>query len=160
MNIIENIEKEQMEKLTAGKNLPNFKPGDTLKVHTKVKEGDREISEGVLNELYNSTGFNLVIGGKDKVDNIFANQRVKAIEVTTKAPASNGAYAFPAGTYFETETPADSYKSMKEKVDRYNYLRQCTFIAVSPSTNDINDAKMREEGKGFQLVTISGDDLN
>ena len=124
------------------------------------KEGDREISEGVLNELYNSTGFNLVIGGKDKVDNIFANQRVKAIEVTTKAPASNGAYAFPAGTYFVTETPADSYKSMKEKVDRYNYLRQCTFIAVSPSTNDINDAKMREEGKGFQLVTISGDDLN
>ena len=50
MNIIENIEKEQMEKLTAGKNLPNFKPGDTLKVHTKVKEGDREriqIYEGV-----------------------------------------------------------------------------------------------------------------
>ncbi|MBE6467169.1 MAG: 50S ribosomal protein L19 [Alphaproteobacteria bacterium] len=50
MNIIENIEKEQMEKLLAGKELPNFKPGDTLKVHTKVKEGDREriqIYEGV-----------------------------------------------------------------------------------------------------------------
>ena len=50
MNIIENIEKEQMEKLTAGKNMPNFKPGDTLKVHTKVKEGDREriqVYEGV-----------------------------------------------------------------------------------------------------------------
>jgi len=50
MNIIENIEKEQMEKLTEGKNIPNFKPGDTLKVHTKVKEGDREriqVYEGV-----------------------------------------------------------------------------------------------------------------
>ena len=50
MNIIENIEKEQMEKLTSGKNIPNFKPGDTLKVHTKVKEGDREriqVYEGV-----------------------------------------------------------------------------------------------------------------
>ena len=50
MNIIENIEKEQMEKLLEGKNLPNFKPGDTLKVHTKVKEGDREriqVYEGV-----------------------------------------------------------------------------------------------------------------
>ena len=50
MNIIENLEKEQMEKLTAGKNIPNFKPGDTLKVHTKVKEGDREriqVYEGV-----------------------------------------------------------------------------------------------------------------
>jgi large subunit ribosomal protein L19 len=50
MNIIENIEKEQIEKLTEGKNLPNFKAGDTLKVHTKVKEGDREriqVYEGV-----------------------------------------------------------------------------------------------------------------
>ena len=50
MNIIENIEKEQMEKLLEGKNLPNFKPGDTLRVHTKVKEGDREriqVYEGV-----------------------------------------------------------------------------------------------------------------
>ena len=50
MNIIENIEKEQMDKLTEGKNLPEFKAGDTLKVHTKVKEGDREriqIYEGV-----------------------------------------------------------------------------------------------------------------
>lgn len=50
MNIIENIEKEQISKLMEGKNVPNFKPGDTLKVHTKVKEGDREriqIYEGV-----------------------------------------------------------------------------------------------------------------
>ncbi len=50
MNIIENIEKEQMEKLSAGKNIPEFKAGDTLKVHTKVKEGEREriqIYEGV-----------------------------------------------------------------------------------------------------------------
>ena len=132
----------------------------TSTTFTFVKEGDREISEDVLNELYNSTGFNLVIKDKDKVDNIFVNQRVKAIEVTEKKPASNEAYAFPAGTYFVTETPADSYTSMNTKVDRYNYLRQCTFIAVSPSTNDINDAEMREDGKGFQLVTISGDDLN
>lgn len=50
MNMIENIEKEQMEKLMEGKNLPNFKAGDTLRVHTKVKEGDREriqVYEGV-----------------------------------------------------------------------------------------------------------------
>ena len=50
MNIIENIEKEQMAKLLEGKNLPDFKPGDTLKVHTKVKEDDREriqVYEGV-----------------------------------------------------------------------------------------------------------------
>ena len=50
MNIIENMEKEQISKLMEGKNVPSFKPGDTLKVHTKVKEGDREriqVYEGV-----------------------------------------------------------------------------------------------------------------
>lgn len=50
MNIIEKIEKEQIAKLTEGKNVPSFKPGDTLKVHSKVKEGDREriqVYEGV-----------------------------------------------------------------------------------------------------------------
>ena len=50
MNILENIEKEQISKLTEGKSIPEFKAGDTLKVHTKVKEGDREriqVYEGV-----------------------------------------------------------------------------------------------------------------
>ena len=50
MNIIENIEKEQIAKLMEGKNIPTFKAGDTLRVHTKVKEGDREriqVYEGV-----------------------------------------------------------------------------------------------------------------
>ncbi len=48
MDIIETLEKEQMEKLK--KDIPDFKAGDTLKVHCKIKEGDREriqIFEGV-----------------------------------------------------------------------------------------------------------------
>ena len=50
MNILKEVEKEQIAKLSEGKSLPTFKPGDTLKVHTKVKEGDREriqVYEGV-----------------------------------------------------------------------------------------------------------------
>lgn len=50
MNILQTIEKEQMDKLVEGKSIPNFKAGDTLKIHTKVKEGEREriqIYEGV-----------------------------------------------------------------------------------------------------------------
>ena len=51
MNIIENIEKEQIEKLMEGKNLPIFKPGDTLRVHVKIKDGDKfriQLFEGVV----------------------------------------------------------------------------------------------------------------
>ena len=50
MNILKEVEKEQIAKLSEGKNFPEFKAGDTLKVHTKVKEGDREriqVYEGV-----------------------------------------------------------------------------------------------------------------
>ena len=42
MNIIEKIEKEQLEKLSSGKKIPDFNPGDTIKVDVKVVEGTRE----------------------------------------------------------------------------------------------------------------------
>jgi len=42
MNIIEKFEKEQIAKLTEGKNLPEFSAGDTLRVNVKVVEGTRE----------------------------------------------------------------------------------------------------------------------
>jgi large subunit ribosomal protein L19 len=41
MNIIEELEKEQMAKLSAGKEIPDFGPGDTIVVNVKVVEGDR-----------------------------------------------------------------------------------------------------------------------
>jgi large subunit ribosomal protein L19 len=40
MNIIEQLEKEEMARLD--KSVPDFAPGDTLKVSVKVKEGERE----------------------------------------------------------------------------------------------------------------------
>ncbi|MBT4888412.1 MAG: 50S ribosomal protein L19 [Rhodospirillales bacterium] len=42
MNTIEQIEKEQIDRLTAEKPIPEFAPGDTLKVNVKVVEGTRE----------------------------------------------------------------------------------------------------------------------
>ena len=42
MNIIENLEKEQIGKLTESGDIPDFGPGDTLKVDVKVREGSRE----------------------------------------------------------------------------------------------------------------------
>jgi len=42
MNIIEQLESEQLGKLTEGKNIPDFRPGDTVRVLVKVVEGNRE----------------------------------------------------------------------------------------------------------------------
>jgi large subunit ribosomal protein L19 len=41
MNLIKTLEKEQMAKLSAGKEIPDFAPGDTVLVNVKVKEGER-----------------------------------------------------------------------------------------------------------------------
>ena len=41
MNIIQQLEKEQVEKLSAGKDIPDFQPGDTLVVNVKIIEGER-----------------------------------------------------------------------------------------------------------------------
>ena len=42
MNIIEQLEAEQVDKLTAERPVPEFGPGDTLRVNVKVVEGTRE----------------------------------------------------------------------------------------------------------------------
>jgi large subunit ribosomal protein L19 len=42
VNIIQALEQEQMEKLTASRKIPDFAPGDTVKVSVKVVEGTRE----------------------------------------------------------------------------------------------------------------------
>jgi large subunit ribosomal protein L19 len=42
MNIINEIEKEQREKLLAERPVPDFGPGDTVRVNVKVVEGARE----------------------------------------------------------------------------------------------------------------------
>lgn len=41
MNLIQQLEAEQIAKLTANKKIPEFRPGDTLKVGVKVVEGER-----------------------------------------------------------------------------------------------------------------------
>ena len=41
MNLLKQIEQEQIAKLTAGKEIPDFAPGDTLIVNVKVVEGER-----------------------------------------------------------------------------------------------------------------------
>ena len=41
MDLIKQLEKEQMAKLSAGKTMPDFEPGDTVIVNYKVVEGER-----------------------------------------------------------------------------------------------------------------------
>ena len=93
MTIIEQIEKEQIAKLTAERPVPDFAPGDTLRVYVKVVEGTRERSqlfEGVCIARSNS-GLNSAftvrkISYGEGVERVFPlfSPRIDRIEVVRK----------------------------------------------------------------------------
>jgi ribosomal protein L19 len=86
LNLIQQLEKEQVAKLSAGKEIPDFEPGDTLLVNVKVVEGERsrvQAYEGVcigrsgggLNE--NFTVRKISYGeGVERVFPLFADDRL------------------------------------------------------------------------------------
>ena len=41
MNLLKQIENEQVARLSAGKEIPDFQPGDTVVVNVKIIEGER-----------------------------------------------------------------------------------------------------------------------
>jgi large subunit ribosomal protein L19 len=42
MNVIEQLRKEEADRLLATRKVPEFRPGDTVRVNVKIKEGERE----------------------------------------------------------------------------------------------------------------------
>ncbi len=51
MNILKKIEANEVAKLKGNKVIPNFKAGDTVRVHVKIKDGDKfriQMFEGVV----------------------------------------------------------------------------------------------------------------
>jgi large subunit ribosomal protein L19 len=42
MNLIEQLRKEEVDRLTANRKIPEFAPGDTVRVNVRIKEGERE----------------------------------------------------------------------------------------------------------------------
>jgi|TARA_Y100000814_G_scaffold292354_1_gene270770 large subunit ribosomal protein L19 len=93
MNIIENIDKSSIEKSTSDENIPSFAPGDTLRVHVKVIEGEREriqVFEGVCiarkNRSINSSFTVRKISYGEGVERIFPlySPRLDKIEVTKR----------------------------------------------------------------------------
>ncbi len=90
MNIIEQLEKEQVEKLAAERAVPAFAPGDTLRVNVKVVEGSREriqAFEGVClarsNRGLNSSFTVRKISYGEGVERVFPlhSPRIASIEV-------------------------------------------------------------------------------
>ena len=141
---------------------------DALQIEA-LKDGLDITDPSELNDLYNSAGFNFALNDDklEGVGNIFADKRIVALKVGKVVAdeveaVGNGDNAFPAGTYFATSVPYKWNYSSNPYVNSYDYLTQCTFIAVD-SDNNISDedavADNMKAGKGFTLTEVSGKDL-
>jgi len=90
MNLLEQLNREQVEKLTAARPVPEFQPGDTVRVMVRVVEGERErvqAFEGVCiarrNADVNSSFTLRKISYGEGVERVFPlhSPRITAIEV-------------------------------------------------------------------------------
>ena len=90
MNLLQQIEREQVERLAANRPVPEFEPGDTVRVSLKVVEGERErvqAFEGVCiarkNAGINSNFTLRKISYGEGVERVFPlySPRITAIEV-------------------------------------------------------------------------------
>jgi large subunit ribosomal protein L19 len=93
MNIIEELEQEEIARQTDKRDVPNFGPGDTLRVHVRVVEGTREriqVFEGVCiarkNAGVNSAFTVRKISYGEGVERVFPlfSPRIEKIEVVRR----------------------------------------------------------------------------
>jgi len=93
MDVIQQVEQEQLEKLASGRAIPEFRPGDTIRVNVKVVECSREriqAFEGVCigrkNAGLNSAFTVRKISYGEGVERVFPlySPRVEGIEVVRK----------------------------------------------------------------------------
>ena len=90
MTLLQKYEAKHLAKITDGKTIPNFKAGDTLKVHVRVVEGTTERTQvyeglciGVKNRGLGSSFRVRKISHNEGVERIFPlySPRVEKIEV-------------------------------------------------------------------------------
>ncbi len=93
MNLLQQLEQEQIEKALGGKTIPEFSPGDTVRVNVKVVEGTRErvqAYEGVViarrNAGVNSSFTVRKISYGEGVERVFPlySPRLDSIELVRK----------------------------------------------------------------------------
>lgn len=94
MNTLEKFEARQIEKIAADNNIPDFGPGDTVRVNVKIREGTRErvqAYEGVCIARAGTTGLNASftvrkISLGEGVERVFPlhSPRIDSIELVRK----------------------------------------------------------------------------
>jgi len=144
MNIIEEIEQEQISKLSESRQLPEFAAGDTLRVNVKVVEGTREriqAYEGVCigrkNDGLNSAFTVRKISSGEGVERVFPlySPKIAGIDVVRRGDVRRAKLYYLRGRTGKSARIA-------EKVDGYSGK----LIANEKAAAATLKAKSRAEG--------------
>ncbi len=125
MNVIAEIEQEQIKSLTAERGVPEFAPGDTVKVTVKVVEGERErlqAFEGVCiarrNRGLNSSFTVRKISYGEGVERVFPlySPRIAAIDVVRRGDVRRAKLYYLRGRTGKAARIAEKIES-KDKIE-------------------------------------------
>ena len=139
MNTIEQLEAEQIEKLTAERPVPDFQPGDTLRVRVKVVEGTREriqAFEGVCigrkNAGLNSSFTVRKISYGEGVERVFPlySPRIDGIEVVRRGDVRRAKLYYLRGRRGKSARIAE--RTMRRDKDA---PKEATAEAAAPEEN-------------------------
>jgi large subunit ribosomal protein L19 len=126
MNIIEQLEREQIVRLTRERPVPDFKAGDTVRVNVKVIEGTRErvqAYEGVCiarrNRGLNSSFTVRKISYGEGVERVFPlySPRIDAIEVVRRGRVRRAKLYYLRGRTGKAARIAEIRQDQRQKLD-------------------------------------------
>ena len=130
-NAIETFEKKQIEKLTANKRVPAFRPGDTLKVTVKIIEGEKSRSqafEGMcIARKNNSINSNFTVRkishgeGVEKVFPLFS-PIIEKIEVVRKGDVRRAKLYYLRDRTGKRARIAD--RDRGDEIDQYEFIEE------------------------------------
>ena len=166
-NAIEMFEKKQIEKLTAKKRVPAFRPGDTLKVTVKIIEGEKSRSqafEGMcIARKNNSINSNFTVRkishgeGVEKVFPLFS-PIIEKIEVVRKGDVRRAKLYYLRDRTGKRARIAD--RDRGDEIDQFEFIEENQSPEKNTDVEVPNPEKKEEEKQGEEKIVEekAGDD--
>ena len=159
-NAMETFEKKQIEKLTANKRVPAFRPGDTLKVTVKIIEGEKSRSqafEGVcIARKNNSINSNFTVRkishgeGVEKVFPLFS-PIIEKIEVVRKGDVRRAKLYYLRDRTGKRARIAD--RDRGDEIDQYEFIEESKTLDENIDVEvSVPEKKEEEKQVGKKII--------
>ena len=147
-NLLETFEKQQIEKLTAKKRIPAFRPGDTLKVTVRITEGSKsrlQAFEGICiarkNNSVNSNFTVRKISHGEGVERVFPlfSPIVEKIDVIRKGDVRRAKLYYLRELSGKKARIAD--RDRGDEADQYEYIEETQIAEETKTIKENVEAK-------------------